>query len=235
MKDIKIALILPAKNEEETLPSVLQNVPDIISQVIVVDNGSTDQTTSVAKRNGAKVIYEPIAGYGRACLAGIRFLSSNPPDIVAFADADGSDDISKIEELIKPIINGSADFVLEIRIPESKKALSLQQRIGNRLATYLIRLFWKFRYHDLGPMRAIKWESLLKLNMDDKNYGWTIEMQIRAIKHNLRIIEVPLPYYKRSSGESKISKTISGTFKAGAKILWIVFREALLYKSLPTN
>lgn len=228
MKDIKVALILPAKDESENLHSVLKSIPEIINKVIVVDNGSIDETAVIAKENGALVVYEPIAGYGRACLAGLKFLSHDPPDIVAFADADGSDDISKLKEILNPIIYGVADFVLEKRIPENKKALSYQQRIGNYLATRLIYFLWNFKYHDLGPMRAIKWESLLNLNMSDKDFGWTVEMQIKALKYNLRVTEIPLPYYKRTGGKSKISKTLNGTLKAGVKILWVVFREAFL-------
>ncbi len=230
MQDTKIALILPARNEAETLPLVLKAIPEIVDKVIVVDNGSIDETANIAQNNGVFVVYEPIAGYGRACLAGIKFLSHEPPDIIAFADADGSDDISRLHEILNPIIYGSADFVIENRIPTSKEALSFQQRFGNFLATYLTYLLWKFKYHDLGPMRAIKWDSLMDLDMGDKNFGWTIEMQIRALKYNLRITEVPLPYYKRAGGKSKISKTLKGTLKAGIKILWVVFREAFFCK-----
>ncbi len=231
MQETKIALILPAKDEAENLPLVLKAIPEIVDKVIVVDNGSIDNTSDIAKNNGALVVSEPIAGYGRACLAGIKYLSNEPPDIIAFADADGSDDISKLDKILYPVIYGLADFVIENRVPATEGALSFQQRFGNFLATYLICLRWKFKYHDLGPMRAIKWDSLMNLGMSDKNFGWTIEMQIRALKCKLKITEVPLPYYKRAGGKSKISKTLKGTLKAGIKILWIVLREAFFYKA----
>jgi len=230
MKNINIALILPARNEAETLPKVLQSIPPIINNIIVVDNGSTDETANIAKKYGSTVIFEKRAGYGMACLAGINSLMENPPDVIAFADADGSDDISKIYEILSPIIKGTADLVLEKRIPVNKNALTFQQRFGNALAIYLIYLIWKFKYQDLGPMRAMKWQTLLNLNMKDRNFGWTIEMQIKALKYGLRVLEIPLPYHMRTGGKSKISRTIKGTIKAGFKILWVIFREAMTGK-----
>jgi hypothetical protein len=174
------------------------------------------------------MVSEPRLGYGRACLAGIETLRGIPPDIVAFADADGSDDLTRLRELLDPVIIGDADFVIEKRIPLEREALTHQQRFGNRLATFLMRLFWGHAFGDLGPMRAIKWPSLLNLQMNDKNYGWTVEMQIKALKNGLRITEYPLPYRKRVAGRSKVSRTLGGTVKAGVKILWVIFREALL-------
>jgi glycosyltransferase involved in cell wall biosynthesis len=222
-----IALILPARNEALSLPSVLSDVPPEIDFVLVVDNGSTDNTASVAKARGAAVVSEPAPGYGMACLAGIANLKKNPPDIVAFADADGSDDLTKLFELITPIATGEADFVIEKRIPIDPQALSHQQRFGNWLAASLIRLFWGYSFGDLGPMRAIHWKALSILNMSDQNFGWTVEMQIRALKTGMRIQEYPLPYRKRAAGRSKVSRTLRGTVKAGVKILWVIFREAV--------
>ena len=220
-----IALIIPARNEELSLPGVLHNIPPGITRVIVVDNGSTDGTARVAAAYGALVVNEPIAGYGRACLAGLAALQDHPPDIVAFVDADGSDELACLPVLIAPITAGERDFVLGERIPVERKALSFQQRFGHLLATGLIRLIWKHRYHDLGPMRVIRWDALEQLGMTDQDFGWTVEMQVRALKHGLRIQEIRVPYHKRSAGKSKISRTISGTVKAGSTILWTIGRE----------
>ena len=150
----RIALIIPARNEELSLPGVLNNVPSEISRVVVVDNGSTDSTPRVAAAWGATVVREPVAGYGRACLAGLAALRGDPPDIVAFVDADGSDDLACLPLLIAPVVAGERDFVLGERIPVERAALSFQQRFGHLLATGLIRLFWGYRYHDLGPMKV---------------------------------------------------------------------------------
>ena len=220
-----IALIIPARNEELSLPGVLHNIPPGITRVIVVDNGSTDGTARVAAAYGALVVNEPIAGYGRACLAGLAALQDHPPDIVAFVDADGSDELACLPVLIAPITAGERDFVLGERIPVERKALSFQQRFGHLLATGLIRLIWKHCYHDLGPMRVIRWDALEQLGMTDQDFGWTVEMQVRALKHGLRIQEIRVPYHKRSAGKSKISRTISGTVKAGSTILWTIGRE----------
>jgi glycosyltransferase involved in cell wall biosynthesis len=225
-----IALILPARNEALSLPSVLNAVPPEIDSVLVVDNGSIDNTASVARAFGATVVSEPAPGYGMACLAGIANLKIHPPNIVAFADADGSDNLTKLYELITPIAQGEADFVIEKRIPVEPQALSHQQRFGNWLAASLIRLFWGYSFSDLGPMRAIRWNSLSALNMSDQNFGWTVEMQIRALKSGLRIQEYPLPYRKRTAGRSKVSRTLRGSVKAGVKILWVIFREAFVDK-----
>ena len=221
----EIALIIPARNEELSLPGVLKNVPSRINRVVVVDNGSTDGTARIAAAYGAVVVTEPIAGYGRACLAGLAALSGKPPDIVAFADADGSDELACLPVLLAPVVAGEQDFVLGERIPVARAALSFQQRFGHLLATGLIRLIWKHRYHDLGPMRVISWSALERLAMADQDFGWTVEMQVRALKHRLRILEIKVPYHQRTGGKSKISRTISGTVKAGSTILWTIGRE----------
>ena len=221
----EIALIIPARNEELSLPGVLRNVPPIITRVVVVDNGSTDGTARIATAYGAEVVYEEIPGYGRACLAGLSALRDFPPEIVAFVDADGSDELACLPVLIASIKTEEQDFVLGERVPVERSSLSFQQQFGHVLATGLIRLFWSHRYHDLGPMRAIRWAALERLKMADLNFGWTVEMQIRALKHGLRILEIRVPYHKRSTGKSKISRTISGSFKAGRTILWTICRE----------
>jgi hypothetical protein len=165
-------------------------------------------------------------GYGRACLTGIARLRQDPPAVAAFADGDGSDNHAALNTLLLPLIRDNLDLVLARRIPQSRKALSPPQRFGNRLAIHLIRLLWGFEYQDLGPMRAVRWDALEKLDMKDLNYGWTIEMQIKALHHHLSIREIPVLYLPRLAGTSKISRTVSGVIKAGGKILWIVAREA---------
>lgn len=222
-----IALIIPARNEVYSLPAVLLSIPAEIDRVLVVDNGSTDATARVAQEGGAELASVPEAGYGRACLAGLNVLSSKPPDIIAFADGDGSDDLSRLLELIAPVASGSADLMLEKRIPIHAGALSLQQRLGNCLATTLIRIVWRRRFTDLGPMRALSWDGFKKLDMRDRTSGWTIEMQIKAVKAGLRIRECPLPYRARMAGRSKISGTVRGVARAGFMILWVILRETM--------
>ena len=223
----KIALIMPARDEALALPAVLNIVPREVDQLVVVDNGSTDATAKIARQHGATVVSERRAGYGMACLAGLAILQGDEPDIVAFADADGSDDLSRLNELIDLLISGEADLVLERRIPSESGALSLQQRFGNWLATTLIRLLWRYRYEDLGPMRAIRWDALNRLQMNDANYGWTVQMQIRALKKGLKIMEHPLPYRRRIAGVSKVSRNLKGTIRAGVKILWVIGSELI--------
>ncbi len=222
----RIALIIPARNEAESIGRVMGRIPETVDQVIVVDNGSTDGTGAIAKAAGAYVVRENRPGYGRACLAGIARLKQNPPAIAAFADGDGSDNHAALNALLAPLIRNNLDLALARRIPQTRTALSPQQRFGNRLAAFLVRLLWGFKYEDLGPMRAVRWQALEKLDMQDRNYGWTIEMQIKAVQHDLRIREIPVLYLPRLAGASKISRTFSGVIKAGGKILWIVAREA---------
>ena len=223
----QIALLIPARNEAAALPHVLAAIPGSIDRLIVIDNGSSDATAQIARHLGAEVVHEPRPGYGRACLKGLARLGQTPPDIVAFADADGSDDLSDFDRFIAPLCAGCTDMVLGRRMPCTADALSPQQRFGNWLATVLIRMVWGWRYRDLGPMRAIRWDALAGLQMQDPNYGWTVEMQIRALRRRLRIMEVAVPYHPRAAGRSQVSGTLQGAVRAGVKILWVIFREAV--------
>ncbi len=225
----KISVIIPALNEEESIGLVLRDIPeDVVNEVIVVDNGSRDNTAAVAESSGATVISEPSKGYGSACLSGISRLKHDT-DIVAFLDADYSDYPQDIHSLIKPLIEDKAEFVIGSRMSgtREKGALLPQALFGNKLATFMIRLFWGFKYTDLGPFRAIKYKDLINLNMKDKNFGWTVEMQIKGIKKGLRIMEVPVRYRKRI-GKSKITGTISGTIQAGVKIIYTIIKYSFL-------
>ena len=220
----KISVIIPAYNEEQSLPHVLNDLPrNRLHQIIVVDNRSTDRTSEVARANGATVVYEKRQGYGRACLTGMAALDA--PDIVVFLDGDYSDYPEEIDLLIAPILKGEADFIVGSRmlLKESRKALLPQARYGNQLAVFLIRLFFGYRFTDLGPFRAIRYESLQSIGMRDKNFGWTVEMQIKAVQKGLRIREIPVRYRMRI-GVSKITGTVSGTFKAGTKIIYTIFK-----------
>jgi glycosyltransferase involved in cell wall biosynthesis len=224
----KISVILPAYNEEASIGLVLKDLPkDFIYEIIVVDNNSTDGTARVAEENGAKVVEEKQQGYGIACLKGISVLGD--PDIVVFLDADYSDYPEEITQLVDPIIADEMDFVLGSRmiLPQSRKALLPQARYGNKLAVFLIRLFFGWSFTDLGPFRAIRYESLKAIGMQDQDFGWTVEMQIKAVKHKLRIKEVPV-HYRERIGVSKITGTISGTFKAGTKIIYTILKYLLV-------
>ena len=225
----KISIIIPALNEEESIGRVLNDIPgEIVEEVIVVDNGSSDNTVTVSKGLGVNVILEPLKGYGAACLRGISILKQDT-DIVVFLDADYSDYPQDLHTVVKPIIDDDAEMVIGSRMSgaREKGALLPQAIFGNKLATFLIRLFWGFKYTDLGPFRAIKYRDLLALNMIDKNFGWTVEMQIKALKKGLRIAEVPVRYRKRI-GKSKITGTFSGTVRAGVKIIYTIFKYGFL-------
>jgi glycosyltransferase involved in cell wall biosynthesis len=222
-----ISVIIPAYNEEESIGLVIKSLPQKkIKEIIVVNNGSTDKTASIAKQYGARVVNETYRGYGSACLKGISEV--NDPEIVVFVDGDFSDYPEEIESLVKPIVEHRADFVLGSRMvfPESRATLLPQARYGNLLAVFLIRLFFRYKFTDLGPFRAIRYQSLKEISMTDKNFGWTVEMQIKAVKHGLKIMEIPVHYRKRI-GVSKITGTISGTFKAGIKIIFTIFKYLL--------
>ena len=223
-----ISVIIPAFNEEKSIGHVLDDLPQgKLNEIIVVNNACTDNTADVARSHGARVIEETRRGYGSACLKGISEL--NDPNIVVFIDSDYSDYPEELEKLVEPIKAGEADFVIGSRmiLPDSRAVLLPQARYGNQLATFLIRLFYGHRFTDLGPFRAIRYNSLKEIGMVDTNFGWTVEMQVKAVKHGLRIVEIPVRYRKRM-GASKITGTVSGTFKAGMKILYTIFKYLLL-------
>lgn len=226
----KIAVIIPALDEEQAIGQVLNELPSsLATQVIVVDNGSRDATAEVARRAGAEVVKEPKRGYGAACLRGLRELRADI-DIIAFLDGDYSDYPEELAALVSPIIAGRADFVIGSRVRGEREQGSLtpQQQFGNWLATRLIKLFWRFDYSDLGPFRAIRADRLHEMGMSDMNFGWTVEMQIKALRLNLAIEEVPVRYRRRRRGQSKVSGTLIGSAKAGAKILYLIAKYGLL-------
>lgn len=238
MPPIRVALILPALNEQESVAVALrglekatrnQGLAEMLVQVIVVDNGSTDRTAEIARTNGARVVCEPRRGYGRACLAGLSVLHQDV-SVVVFMDADGSDHPEDLARLLAPIRNDEADLVVGSRVLGWREGGSLTwlQRFGNRLATYLLRVLYGVRYTDLGPFRGIRRDALARLRMCDAGYGWTIEMQIRAHLAKLRIQEVPVRYRRRHAGKSKVSGSVSGSLLAGAKIMWTIFRYRIL-------
>lgn len=222
----RIAVIIPALNEEASIGAVLDAVPAWVDARIVVDNGCTDNTAAVAARHGAIVVVETRPGYGAACLCGIA--AAQDTDVLVFLDADFSDVPSEMNRLVDPILAGQADMTISDRTatPSGRAALSAPQFYGNRLACLLMRLFWGHQFHDLGPFRAIRRSSLMTLAMADQGYGWTVEMQIKAIKRGLSIVEAPVTYRPRLAGRSKISGTVAGVLGAGSKILYVLFREA---------
>ncbi|MCA8961194.1 MAG: glycosyltransferase family 2 protein [Planctomycetes bacterium] len=222
----RIAVVIPALNEAPSIPLVLADLPaDLVAVAVVCDNGSTDGTPEVARGAGAVVVHEPERGYGAACLRGLSHLAADPPDIVVFLDGDYSDHPEQLTELIDPIVSNRTDLVIGSRMNPGCEpgALLPQAAFGNRLAVFLIRWLFGHRYTDLGPFRAIRRKSLDRLGMVDTNFGWTVEMQIKAVQRGLRIAEVPVRYRKRV-GRSKITGTVSGTIRAGYKILWTIAR-----------
>ncbi len=220
----RISVIIPVFNEQDAIEKVIGDIPgNLPTEIIVVDNGSTDQTAKLAAAMGAHIVRENRRGYGSACLAGIA--ATNEPDIVVFLDGDYSDHPNEMPDLIAPILENRADLVIGSRTLGNSEpgALMIQARFGNRLATSLIKILFGVSYTDLGPFRAIRYLTLLDLNMRDKTFGWTVEMQVKAAKQALKIQEVPVSYRKRI-GVSKITGTLKGTLKAGWKILFTIFK-----------
>ena len=222
-----IDVVIPAYNEEESVPLVVRDIPIFVRNIIVVNNNSTDNTAVNAKLAGAIVVDQPLQGYGNACLKGIEFLKDLDinPDIIVFLDADYSDHPEELSIVIKPIVEDGIDMVIGSRALGNREDGSMmpQQRFGNWLATRLIRLFYRQKFTDLGPFRALKFDKLLELNMQDKTYGWTVEMQVKAVKQKMSFCEVPVSYRKRI-GVSKITGTIKGTFLAGYKIITTIIK-----------
>jgi len=227
----RVALVMPARDEEQALPLVLADLPrELLDVIVVCDNGSSDGTARVARESGAVVVREPTPGYGRACLAGLAFLREawEPPllshDVVCFLDSDYSDHPEELPRVIGPVLAGEADLVIGSRVlgGADMQALLPQAWLGNRLACLLMRLLFGARYTDLGPFRAIRADALARLEMSDQDFGWTIEMQLKASTRGLRVVEVPVQYRARV-GRSKITGTLLGTLRAGWKILgWIL-------------
>ncbi len=224
-----VYVIIPAYNEEQSIAKVIDAIPlNLVNEIIVGNNNSKDNTANMAKMAGATVVNAYEAGYGNACLQPMSYLSAkvNSDDIIVFIDGDFSDYPEEIPLIITPIIKNEADLVIGSRAlgVKEKGSMTLQQEFGNWLATTLIKLFYKVEFTDLGPFRAIKWKHLQEINMTDKTYGWTVEMQVKAAKLNLRCAEIPVRYRKRI-GISKVSGTIKGVILAGYKILWTIFKN----------
>ena len=224
-----IKVIIPAYNEADSIAKVINDIPTIVNEIIVVSNNSTDDTEINATKAGATVLQESRKGYGYACLKGMEYIASlaleKQPYIIVFLDGDYSDYPAQLSEIIYPIIKDDIDFVIGSRVKRMRETGSMtpQQIFGNWLATFLMKLFFKAKFTDLGPFRAIKYEKLLALKMVDKTYGWTIEMQLKALKQKLSYVEIPVKYRNRI-GVSKVSGTIKGSIFAGIKILGWIFK-----------
>lgn len=232
-----VVVIIPALNEEASLPHVLADLPPVAG-VLVIDNGSTDATAEVALRAGATLLREPRRGYGAACLCGLAHVEQSvrdghpAPRVVVFLDADYSDHPELLPSLVEPIRAGEAELVLGSRLLGKREAGAMppQAVFGNRLACFLMRLLFRSTYTDLGPFRAIDYRALRKLNMRDSGFGWTVEMQIKAVRLGMRVRELPVPY-RRRIGRSKISGTLLGTIRAGYTILYLIAKHAVLSRS----
>ena len=228
-----IKVIIPAFNEEKSIAKVIAEIPDFVEEIVVVNNNSTDQTAQTATKAGATVLTEKSKGYGYACLKGIDYLSqkNKTPDILVFLDGDFSDFPQELKKVIQPILEDSADFVVGARVKELRERGSLtpQQVFGNWLACFLMRILYQSSFTDLGPFRAIRWSTLEELQMSDKTYGWTIEMQLKVLLQKITYQEVPVSYKKRI-GVSKVSGTVKGTIFAGMKIIGWIFKHYLQKK-----
>ena len=225
-----IKVIIPAVNEGESIGKVVSEIPKSVDEIIVVNNGSTDDTHANAEKAGATVLLEERKGYGFACLKGMQYIEqqSKTPDVIVFIDGDYSDYPEELEIVVAPIFEDDVDFVVGARTKALREPGSMtpQQVFGNQLATFLMRLFFRARFTDLGPFRAIKYEKLKILDMQDKTYGWTVEMQLKVLKKKMAYCEVPVRY-KRRIGVSKVSGTIKGTIFAGVKILGWIFKYSV--------
>ncbi len=230
MTDAVIKLIIPARNEEDAIGQVVASVINQVDAVIVADNGSCDKTAQIAREQGAAVVSVPQPGYGRACLAGVD--AAGDCDILVFMDGDASDDPDDLLALLAPLLRDEADLVIGSRILGrcDPGALTVQQRFGNTLACRLMQLFWGHKFTDLGPFRAISRQAYEQLNMEAPTFGWTVEMQVRALKAGLRCAEIPVQYRVRI-GVSKISGTVKGVILAGVYILGTIFKEAVWTKN----
>ena len=222
-----IKVIIPAYNEQDSIAHVVNDIPKIVDEIIVISNNSTDKTELNAKNAGATVLTETKKGYGYACLKGLDYISKQKtkPDIIVFLDGDYSDYPEQLTEIVDPIINKDIDFVLGARVEKLRESGSMtpQQVFGNWLATFLMKLFFGAKFSDLGPFRAIKYDKLLALEMEDKTYGWTVEMQLKVLKQKMTYKEIPVKYRNRI-GVSKVSGTVKGTIFAGIKILSWIFK-----------
>ena len=222
-----VDVIIPAYNEENSIAKVIREIPVCVREIIVCNNASTDSTKVNANNAGATVVDQPIPGYGNACLKGIEYIDEKEksPEIVVFLDGDYSDYPEQMDELIKPIVEEDYDLVIGSRAlgDLQKGSMTPQQIFGNWLATNLIKLIYNYQFTDLGPFRAITWSALKQVDMQDRDYGWTVEMQVKAAKYKMKCKEVAVDY-RRRIGVSKVSGTIKGTFLAGHKILWTIFK-----------
>ena len=223
----KIKVIIPAYNEAESITHVIKDIPSTVDEVIVVSNNSADDTEANAKKAGATVLNETNKGYGYACLKGMQYIAhqNEKPDIIVFLDGDYSDYPEDLTKIVAPIINDNIDFVIGARVKQlrEKGSMTVPQIFGNWLATSLMAMFFGAKFTDLGPFRAIKYQKLLALNMEDKTYGWTVEMQLKALKQKLTYTEIPVNYRNRI-GVSKVSGTLKGAIFAGIKILGWIFK-----------
>ena len=222
-----IKVIIPAYNEANSITHVINDIPALVDEIIVISNNSTDDTEANAKKSGATVLSETRKGYGYACLKGMDYIANQntKPDIVVFLDGDYSDYPQELTKIIAPILKENIDFVIGARVKRLREdgSMTPQQIFGNWLATFLMKLMFNAKFSDLGPFRAIKYDKLLALNMEDKTYGWTVEMQLKAIKQKLSYTEIPVNYRNRI-GVSKVSGTVKGSIFAGIKILGWIFK-----------
>ncbi|MCP4219723.1 MAG: glycosyltransferase family 2 protein [bacterium] len=224
-KHPNVFVLIPVLNEEESIGKVLDDIPrDIVKEIIVIDNGSTDNSREIVTAHGGTSLQQTTRGYGHALMKGINYIAPKNPDIVVFLDGDYSDHPEELPDVIRPIIEDGCHMVIGSRVlgEHEKGALLPRARFGNWLSTFLIRLFWKYRFTDLGPFRAIRFDTLMEMDMKELTYGWTVEMQIKAARKKYKSTEVPVKYRKRI-GESKVTGTVKGSVKAGIGILRTIF------------